>query len=344
MTAPLNTRRHYVNGAPQATLGTGINAAVATFALSTGTGWPATPFPLILDFAGAAEEVVLIKAMGGATVTDCTRGYDGTTAQAHSVGALCVHGIIAKDAEEASQHTSAVAAHGATSALVGKDDAQTLTNKTISSSTHQATATDPAVNAKAAATGSAPVINATDSTGSTTLFQVPKTGPVAMLAAAVTGALSAASAAISGALSAASATISGLLTAGTATISGALSAASATVTGAVTAGSVSSSGAVTGNNLPVVRTADAGKKLRGGTFTAVFTAINAVTGTLNFPESFGAPPDFIVGTVQVGSNLDLIVNWQTAPSAASVTWRVSQKDGTAVSGTATVHWFAFGPA
>jgi hypothetical protein len=244
MTAPLTTRRHYSNGSPQATLNTGINASATTFLLSTATGWPALPFPLILDYEGASEEVVLVKAMSGATVTDCTRGFDGEAAQSHSVGAVCVHGVIAKDAEEGSLHTSSAAAHGATSPLVGKDDAVTITNKTISSSTHQATATDPAVRAKAAATGSAPVVLVTDSTGSTTLFQVPKTGAIGLIAAAVTGALTAASAAISGAMSAASATISGLLTAGSATITGALSAGSVSTSGAVSAASVTATGVI----------------------------------------------------------------------------------------------------
>lgn len=301
MTAPLTTRRHYSNGAPQATLNTGINASATTFLLSTATGWPALPFPLILDYQGAAEEVVLVTAMSGATVTNCTRGYDGEAAQSHSVGAVCVHGIIAKDAEEASQHTSSSGAHGATSALVGKDDAVTLTNKTIQSSTHQATTTDPAVRAKANATGSAPAILATDSTGATTLFQVPKTGPVAMLAAAVTNALTAASAAISGAITAATATISGLLTAGSATVTGALSAnsasitnnvsaASATVTGAVSAGSVASTGNVTANNLPAVPAAKAGKRIHWGTFSGTTDA----QGFLTVTHGAGFTPSVVV--------------------------------------------------
>lgn len=176
MTAPLTTRRHYVNGAPQATLNTGINASATTFALSTGTGWPATPFPLILDFEGAAEEVALITAMSGATVTNCTRGYDGTSAQAHSVGADCVHGIIAKDAEEASQHTSVSAAHGTASPIVGTTDAQTLTNKTVSSSKLLATSTDPGAKLQAAASGSAPQLLALDSAGVTTVAQIGRTG------------------------------------------------------------------------------------------------------------------------------------------------------------------------
>lgn len=176
MTAPLTSRRRYSNVAPAALLNTGINASDTAYALTTGTGFPPTPFPLILDFDGAAEEAVLVTGMSGANVTNCTRGYDGTTAQSHSVGATCVHGMIAKDAEEASQHTSSTGAHGTASPIVGTTDAQTLTNKTISSSKLLATPTDPAVKAQAAGTGAAQLFEAYDAAGTGLLFRVGRAG------------------------------------------------------------------------------------------------------------------------------------------------------------------------
>lgn len=178
MTAPLTTRRRYANTGPQATLPVGINAAVTAFNLSTGTGFPAVPFPLILDYLGSAEEVILVTGLTGAAVTSCTRGYDGSSAQTHSGGAVCVHGIIAKDADEASQHTSSTGAHGTASAIVGLTDAQTLTNKTISSSLLKATAVDPGAKIQAVASGSAPQIQALDNAGTVTVFSVGRTGAV----------------------------------------------------------------------------------------------------------------------------------------------------------------------
>ena len=178
MTAPLTTRRRYVNSAPQATLPVGINAAVTTFALSTGTGFPPTPFVLFLDYLGAAEEVVLVTGLSGATVTACTRGYDGSSAQSHSANAPCVHGISAASAEEASLHTSSTGAHGTASPIVGTTDAQTITNKTISSSKALATATDPGLKTQAASTGTAQQIRVVDSADSVQLFRVGRGGDV----------------------------------------------------------------------------------------------------------------------------------------------------------------------
>lgn len=75
-----------------------------------------------------------------------------------------------------------------------------------------------------------------------------------------------------------------------------------------------------------------------GTFSVTFSATSAATGTLTFPVAFVKAP-VINGTVQVGSNLDILMNWQTV-SATAATWRLFQKSGSSVTGTPVVHWWA----
>jgi hypothetical protein len=124
-----------------------------------------------------------------------------------------------------------------------------------------------------------------------------------------------------------------------------VSAASAAVTGAVTAGSVAATGAVTGNNLPKVRTADAGVLIQKGTFNQAFSADTSVFGTLTFPQAFSSASGVVVTmTTKFTSNNDIVVALSGAPTATNVGWRLFNKDGTPTTDTVTVHWIAIGPS
>ena len=123
--------RNYTN-APATTLNGGITNLATTIVVTSVTGFPVSfPYVLILDHGTASEEVVLVTAGVGTSLT-VTRGYDSTTAFSHASGAVVEHGVAAIDAREANTHVNATSAvHGVAGTLVGTSDSQTLTNKTI---------------------------------------------------------------------------------------------------------------------------------------------------------------------------------------------------------------------
>jgi len=119
------------NTASVAQLNSGVDAVTTTIVLSapTFTGWPTTyPYWAIIARGTSVAEVVEVTAGSGATLT-ATRGRDGTTAAPHNTGDTVEHIIPADTANRAEQHIDATVAHGATGAVVGTTNAQTLTAK-----------------------------------------------------------------------------------------------------------------------------------------------------------------------------------------------------------------------
>lgn len=78
-----------------------------------------------------------------------------------------------------------------------------------------------------------------------------------------------------------------------------------------------------------------------GSFSAVFSAVSSVSGTVDFVSAFKGVPVVTFG-VQVGSNLDINVNMQGVVTTG-FTWRAFQNLGSVVTGTATVYWHAIEP-
>jgi len=95
-------------------------------------------FTLVIDPDTALEEIVYAVSPTSPSSTTITiiRGVDGTGTEgvsgtAHSAGAKVRHMAIGVDFREANNHIEATTGHGATGAVVGTTNTQTLTNKTL---------------------------------------------------------------------------------------------------------------------------------------------------------------------------------------------------------------------
>lgn len=127
---------NYSNTALPTTLSGSISAGATTITVGATTGFPgAFPYTLALDYGSGTEELVSVTAAAGLNLT-VTRGFSGTSAQSHSLGAAVRHVYHAGDASDFRTHQDATTgAHGVTGALVGTTQTQTLTNKTLTSPT-----------------------------------------------------------------------------------------------------------------------------------------------------------------------------------------------------------------
>jgi hypothetical protein len=96
--------------APPTGLAGSVSAAAMSFGLTNTAGYPTGtggPFVLVLDPGTTVEEKVLCASLSGTSVTVAPsgRGWDGTTAAAHSAGAGNVaHVFTAAEADDANAH------------------------------------------------------------------------------------------------------------------------------------------------------------------------------------------------------------------------------------------------
>lgn len=84
--------RQYSNTATATFLLVGITDVATSLIVNSASGYPVAPFTIRCD-----AEIILVGTKTGTTFSDLTRGYDGTTAVAHSLGAVIEHRAIADD-------------------------------------------------------------------------------------------------------------------------------------------------------------------------------------------------------------------------------------------------------
>jgi len=92
-------------------------------------------FIIVINPETSSEEIVRVTAVTSNTLT-VVRGYDGSTGKTHTSGAKVRHMAIGEDMRNAAAHIESTTGHGATGAVVGTTNTQTLTNKTISAASN----------------------------------------------------------------------------------------------------------------------------------------------------------------------------------------------------------------
>jgi len=131
------TRRSYAGGAVKTALTANISSADVACSVGSIDGWPdgsVGPFALVIDRDTAIEEKILASASSAGTIYFITRGYDGTSAQDHSIGAIVEHVYTAVDADEANFHansTDGIHGLGTGQHFAIVEATQTLVKKTL---------------------------------------------------------------------------------------------------------------------------------------------------------------------------------------------------------------------
>lgn len=132
---PAPTQRYYSNVSKIMALQVPLNAVTTSVVVDDASGLPSLyPFNIVLDYGGAAVEVVSCTNVA-ANVLTVVRGQEDTAATSHSTGAVVVHAATALDFTESAEHiqdTSDVHGTGPAADVVGTVTTQTLTNKTMS--------------------------------------------------------------------------------------------------------------------------------------------------------------------------------------------------------------------
>jgi hypothetical protein len=100
-------RKQFGGAAVATTLSSGISDVATTIPIVASGGWPGAgdPFVVTIDRDTATEEKVLVTR-SGLTLTATTRGYDGTSAVAHSSGATIEHTLDAATVDQANRYVN----------------------------------------------------------------------------------------------------------------------------------------------------------------------------------------------------------------------------------------------
>ena len=126
---------YYSSTAGEYTLTGGISSSATSVTVNSVTGLPSTPFKVALDPGLPQEEIVKVTNVAGTTLT-VVRGWDGTSAVSHAALAKVRHAMTAEDLRLSREHENATASVHGVGTVVGTSEAQTLTNKNLTSGTN----------------------------------------------------------------------------------------------------------------------------------------------------------------------------------------------------------------
>jgi hypothetical protein len=135
------TVRKYSSRSQQTTLASGIASGDLTMTVISGsqlmggkTPSSTETYTVVIDPDTALEEIVDVSNYSSGNTLTIARNRDGSSAVAHSAGAVVRHMIIGRDLQEANDHIeNTTTAHGLTVAdVITTTNTKTLTNKTIS--------------------------------------------------------------------------------------------------------------------------------------------------------------------------------------------------------------------
>jgi hypothetical protein len=106
--------RNYTSTALTTVLSSALGASGNPSVISLPGTWPTEyPFPALIDWGDSAEEAILVTSAPTGTgpySLPCTRGIDGTTAQAHAAGASVNHGTTGYEPTLIQANAAAIAA------------------------------------------------------------------------------------------------------------------------------------------------------------------------------------------------------------------------------------------
>lgn len=127
--------KEFAGGAKQTRLTGSLTSSATSFTVDDATGYPTgatAPFVVCLDIGLSSEEKVLCASRTGNTFTVTTRGYDGTTAQAHTATSTVDHVLDAVTVAEANTFANSggtvTTASAASKGLVVKGSASQTAN------------------------------------------------------------------------------------------------------------------------------------------------------------------------------------------------------------------------
>lgn len=133
------------------------STSATTITLNDATGLPNPPYVLVINPDTASEEVVLVTSNASSPTLTVTRaieadGLGNGIARTHAQNNVVKHMIVGSDLQIVHDHfsndnTTTGTAHGATGGVVGRTNAQTLTNKTIALGSNTITGTKAQFNA-----------------------------------------------------------------------------------------------------------------------------------------------------------------------------------------------------